>query len=246
MRLRIVAAALVLLLLLSSCKASLFVGVESHADGSGVVRATIALDKQAQAITGDLKGKLRVDDLTKAGWKVKGPVKVAGGDVQIEATKRFTSPSGAAQAVKELDGAKGLFKGFTVTQKRGLFRTSTKFSGTVDLRQGIEAFSDDELTEALGSPLGATPEEYSQRIGAALSDALPIKVGVLLPGSIESNAPLDSGDQAAWTPKLGERIELVATAKQWNTKVIIPLAIGVFALGTALIVGLGRRRTPHP
>ncbi len=210
------------------------------------MRAVVSLDREAQAIAGDLKGKLSVDDLTKAGWKVVGPTKVKGGDVQIVATKKFVSAAGAAQAVRELDGAKGLFKDFTLSQSRGLLKTTTKFAGTVDLRKGIEAFSDDELKQELGSPLGATPQEFAQRIGTALSDALPIKVGVSLPGSISSNAPLDNGGQAAWSPKLGDRIELVATAKQWNTKVIALLAIGAFALGTALIVGFGRRGHHHP
>jgi hypothetical protein len=244
-RLRLVAAAC-LLLVLSGCKASLLVGVDANDHGGGTVRAVVSLDKQAQAIAGDLTGKLQVDDLTKAGWKIVGPTKVSGGDVQIVATKKFASAAGATQAVRELDGAKGLFKDFRLSQSRGLFRTTTKFSGTVDLRKGIDSFSDEQLTQQLGSPLGATPQEFAQRIGTALSDALPIKVGVALPGQLTSNAPLDTGSQAAWSPKLGERVELVASAKQWNTKVILLLAVGVLALGTALIVGLGRRRTPRP
>ncbi len=216
-------------------------GIDANNHGGGRVVAVVTLDKEAQAIAGDLRGKLSVDDLTKAGWKVVGPEKV-GGDVRITATKPFASAAGAARAVHELDGAKGMFKNFRLTQKRGLFRTTTAFAGTVDLRQGIDAFSDDELTDVLGSPLGATPEEFAQRIGSAVSDALPITVGVLLPGEVTSNAPVDDGGSAAWHPKLGERIQLVASARQWNTKVIVLLAIGVLALGTALIVGRGRRR----
>lgn len=241
MRLRLLAAA-ALLFLLSGCEAAIRVGVDANDRGGGRVVAAVTLDKQAQAIAGDLKGRLEVDDLTKAGWKVEGPTKLPNGRVEIKATKPFASSAGATQAVRELDGAKGLFKDFKVSQSRGLFRTTTKFSGSVDLRQGIESFSDDELEEALGSPLGATPEEFSQRIGSALSEALPITVGVLMPGDVSSNAPTESGGSAAWHPKLGDRIELVATAKQWNSPVIVLLAVGVLAAGTALIVGLGRRR----
>lgn len=179
---KICAAALVLFAL-SGCQAGIRIGIDANDKGGGRVVAVVTLDKEAQAIAGDLRGKLEVDDLVAAGWKVVGPEKV-GTDVRITATKKFTSSAGATAAVRELDGAKGLFKDFRVTQSRGLFRTTTKFSGAVDLRQGIESFSDDELREALGSPLGATEAEFEQRIGAALSDALPITVGVILPGDV--------------------------------------------------------------
>lgn len=244
-RLRSGAFALAALFLLGGCQAGIRVGVDANAHGGGRVVAVVTLDREAQAIAGDLRGKLEVGDLTKAGWKVVGPEKV-GKDVRITATKPFASPAGAARAVRQLDGAKGMFKDFRLTQTRGLLRTTTAFSGTVDLRKGIESFSDDELKDALGSPLGATPEEFAERIGSAVSDALPITVGVLLPGEVSSNAPVDDGGSAAWRPKLGERIQLAASAKQWNTRVIVLLAIGVLALGTALIVDLGRRRTPRP
>lgn len=229
---------------LSACEAGIRVGIEANDNGGGRVVAVVTLDREAQLVAGDLKGKLEVDDLTKAGWDVVGPEKV-GSDVRITATKPFASPEGAARAIRELDGAKGMFKNFRISQSRGLFRTTTKFSGSVDLRQGIEAFSDDELAEELGSPLGATPAEFAQRIGDELSDALPITVGVLLPGDVESNATQESGGSAAWHPKLGDQIDLVATARQWNTRVIVLLSVGTLAAGTALILGLGRRR-PRP
>jgi hypothetical protein len=206
------------------------------------VVAVVTLDADAQKVAGDLTGKLRVGDLTKAGWKVQGPDRV-GTDVRITATKKYTSAAGAARAVRELDGGNGMFGHFTVSQKRSLLRTTTRFSGTVDLHKGIDTFSDATLTRELGSPLGATPDEFASRIGTQLQDALPITVGVLLPGTVSSNAPTESGGSAAWHPKLGDRIELTATAKKWN---VLPIGLGalaVLAAGTALIVG---RRTPHP
>lgn len=202
--------------------------------------AVITLDRDAQKLVGDLKGKLRVDDLVKAGWQVDGPTKV-GTDVRITATKKYASPAGVARAVRELDGGSGLFSGFSVTQVRSFLRTTTRMRGTVDLRKGIEAFSDDELTQVLGSPLGATPEEFATRIGNQLSTALPITVGAILPGRVESNAPTESGGSAAWHPKLGERIAVEATAKKWNILPIGLAAIAILAAGTALIVGLGSR-----
>ncbi len=233
-------AAAAALVLLSGCETAIRVGVDANDSGGGRVVAVVTLDRAAQNFVGDLKGKLRVDDLVRAGWQVEGPTKV-GTDLRVTATKRFGSSAGAARAVRELDGGSGLFADFSVTQERSLLRTTTLFRGTVDLRRGIEAFSDDELTKTLGSPLGATPEEFERRIGRALQEALPITVGVLMPGEVSSNAPTEDGGSAAWHPKLGDRIELVATAKKWNVLPIVLAAVALLAAGTALIVGLGRR-----
>jgi hypothetical protein len=240
-------AAVAAVLLFSGCEAAVRVGIEANDRGGGRVLAVVTLDRDAQRLVGDLKGRLRTADLEKAGWTIDGPTKV-GSDVRITATKKYASEAGAGRAIRELDNAGGLFTGFAVTQDRSFFRTTTRVRGTVDLRRGLEAFSDDELTDALGSPLGATPDEFAQRIGKELAAALPITVGVILPGSVESNAPTESGGSAAWHPKLGERIEVVATAKKWNTVPIGLSAVAILAAGTALIVGLGSRsrRTPSP
>jgi hypothetical protein len=245
--LRLLAAAAALLLL-GGCQTAVRVGVDANDHGGGRVVAVVTLDRDAQKLVGDLNGKLRTADLVKAGWSIDGPAKV-GNDVRITATKKFTSASGAARAVKELDGGSGLFSGFSVAQKRSLLRTTTNFRGTVDLRKGIDAFSDPTLEKELGSPLGATPDEFSQRIGTQLQQALPITIGVILPGRVSSNAPVEGGGSAAWHPRLGDRIALTASAKQWN---VLPIGLGalaVLAAGTALIVGFGgrrSRRTPSP
>jgi len=241
-------AAAAALFLLGGCQAAVRVGVDANDHGGGRVVAVVTLDHDAQKVVGDLKGKLRTDDLVKAGWSIDGPTKV-GTNLRITATKKFTSSAGAARAIKELDGGSGLFSGFTVSQQRSLLRTTTRFSGTIDLRKGIDAFSDPALEQELGSPLGATPDEFSQRIGTQLQKALPITVGVLLPGQVTSNAPVEDGGSAAWHPKLGDRLTLTASAKKWN---VLPVGLGALAIlaaGTALIVGFGGRRgraTPVP
>jgi hypothetical protein len=233
---------------LSGCEVAVRVGIDANDKGGGRVLAVVTLDRDAQRVAGDLRGRLRTDDLVKAGWTIDGPDKV-GNDVRVTATKQYASSAGAARAIRELDNAGGLFKDFSVTQERSFLRTTTKVKGTVDLRNGIEAFSDDELETALGSPLGATPDEFAKRIGKELSAALPITVGVILPGDVESNATTESGGTAAWHPRLGERIELVATAKKWN---VLPIGLAVVAAAAAItagIVGLGgrrSRRTPSP
>jgi hypothetical protein len=238
--LRLIAAAAALLAL-TGCRTEIRIGVAANDHGGGHVLAVVTLDKDAQKLVGDLAGQLRVDDLKKAGWTISGPTKV-GDNLRVSATKPYFTADGARKAVAELDGGKGLFKNFRITQHKSLLRTTTKFTGSVDLHQGIDAFSDPELQRTLGSPLGATPDEFAKRIGTQLSAALPITVGVILPGTVDSNAPIESGNTAAWHPKLGDKIELVASAKQWHTVVVGVGAFAVFALGGALIFGLGGRR----
>ena len=180
MRLGRVAAACGALLALSGCQTGIRVGVDANDHGGGRVVAVVTLDKDAQKLVGDLESQLRVDDLKKAGWTIDGPKKV-GTDLRITATKPFSSADGVRTAVRELDGGKGLFENFRVSQQRSLFRTSTSFSGTVDLRKGIEAFSDETLERELGSPLGATPSEFATRIGRFVANSVPNKVSRMSP-----------------------------------------------------------------
>jgi hypothetical protein len=240
-----VCAAAAALVLLSGCETAIRVGIDANDKGGGRVVAVVTLDKDAQRIAGDLKGRLRVDDLTDAGWKVEGPEKV-GSDVRVTATKKFRDGAGAARAIHELN--ERMFSNFKVEQDRSLLRTTTRVSGTVDLAKGIETYSDEDLEREFGSPLGATPDEFAKRVGKELSAAIPITVGVILPGEVESNATTESGGSAAWHPKLGDRIDIVATAKKWNTTPIIFAGVAVTAIGVAVIALRGgrSRRTPRP
>jgi len=244
---RVVAATL--LLSLGGCKVALRVGVDAGPQGDGEVRAVVTLDRDAQRFVGDLRGKLRVDDLTRAGWKVVGPERAAGGGVRVTATKRFARSGDLGAIVRELDGGKGLFARFTLRQDRSFLKTTSRFAGRVDLSEGVESFSDDTLRAELGSPLGASPEELSQRIGSSVADAIPITVGVRLAGSIGSNAPQNAGGAAAWHPRLGEDVRLTASATHWNVRGIGFAALSVVAGALGLVSALRYRRgriTPRP
>jgi len=237
---------------LGGCKVGLRVGVNADERGGGDVHAAVTLDKDAQRYAGDLKGQLRVDDLVKAGWKIVGPETIDKGAVRVTATKPFAKPEQVVAIVAELDGASGLFDKFRLHQERSFLKTTTKFDGTVDLRQGIEAFSDDRLRAQLGSPLGATPEEFSRRIGTELADALLVTVGVRLPGQLSSNAPQSTGGAANWHPRLGEDVQLSASSTHWNVRGVGLAAFSALAgaLGVVSALRLRRRNrsaaTPHP
>lgn len=232
----VVLAALIAAVLLSGCQIAIGVGVDVDADGSGVVRATVTLDKAAAEEAGDLAGRLRVDDLTQAGWRVEGPVATADGGQRVSASKRFATPREAAVIVEQLSGEDGPFRDFRVRQSRSFLKTTTAFSGRVNLDRGLGSFSDDELRSRLGSDLGFDPAELEGRLGRTLSRIFPVRVVARLPGDMESNAPLTAENGAQWSPTFGEHVTLRASAEKWNTANV---AAGVVALLAGLaLVGL--------
>lgn len=227
-----VLAAVVGALVLSGCQVAIAVGVDAESDGSGVVRATVTLDKAASDEAGDLTGRLRVDDLKEAGWRVDGPTRTRDGGQEVRASKRFATPAEATTIVEQLSGAEGPFRDFRLARSRSFTKTKTTFSGRVDLGRGLGSFSDAELRQRLGSDLGFDPAALEGRLGRTLSRIFPVKVVARLPGDMASNAPLTADNGAQWSPTFGEDVVLTASAERWNTGNVAAAAVaGLGALG---------------
>lgn len=238
------AAALAAALLCGGCRVDTSVGIDAKADGSGQVRVEVRLDADAAKQVGDLSEQLRVEDLRDAGWTVTGPTKVEEGGVEVVATKPFATPDGAGDAMDEISGEDGPFRNFDLELDRSFLRSEAAFAGTVDLEGGIEGFSDDALKERLGGqPLGFDPAELEGRLGTALNRIFRFQVAVRLPGDVEANAPVTTGNGAVWTPQLGERVTLEATSTKANTGRLVLAAIAlVTGVLFAVIVALHLRR----
>jgi hypothetical protein len=219
-------------LLLGGCQVTTAVGVDARADGSGTVRATVTLDKDAAGRVPDLASKLRVGDLRAAGWRIDGPVALADGGARVQASKSFATPRQAEAVVAELAGPQGPFRRFTLRRERSFAKTRLAFRGDVDLTRGLGSFSDEQLRARLGgSDLGFDPAELQGKLGRALAQVFPVTVAVRLPGAVTSNAPGRAGNGAEWKPSLGEQVVLTAASEQWNTK---NLAFAALALLSAL------------
>ena len=233
--------ALMLPLLLGACRADLSVEVEAGAGGGGNVRAVVTLDREAAAQVPDVAQQLRVDDLEAAGWEVRSPEPVAGGGVTLEASKRFSSPAGAAQAIEELSGVDGPFSTLHLTRERGFWKTKTALRGSVDLSAGLGAFGDAALAETLGGPgLGLDPATVERELGKPLAEAVHVEVVGRLPGALTSNAPATRDGAAVWPVALGATTAVAATSEAWNA---LTLAFSGVALlsGLALLVVLVKR-----
>ena len=218
------------LLLLTGCQVRLDVDLVARPDGAGEVRATVVLDKEAAAQVPNLKQDLRVDDLAAAGWKVEGPSRGDDGEVRVEAVKSFTTPAGATRAVEELSGPKGPFRDFHLRVERSFLETKTSVNGTVDLSSGLEGFSDEVLRQRLGSPLGVDLATLERQLGEPLKEMFRVSVGARLPGE----AP------TVVAPELGQRVELVASARRLNVEPIAAAAVATVAALVLMAVLLRR------
>jgi hypothetical protein len=236
----VVAAAAVLL---TACQATIRVGINANQDGGGTISASVLLDREATQAIPDLGQQLRTSDLLRAGWSVKGPTPVGGGGTMVTATKSYRTPTEALQIVNDLSGPTGPFHDFHLRQQHSFFSTKTVFSGRVDLTCGLRCFGDAQLQQQLGADLGLDPAKLQQQSGVILNRVFRFEVAVRLPGSLQSsNAPTEAGNGAVWTPKLGDKATLNASARAINTTRIALVAAGAVVVVAVVVLLVVRRR----
>ena len=244
MRLRLVALGLLAVLVAGGCQLRINVAVDVDDDGSGVVRVAVGLDEDAVRRVPDLANQLQLDDLVEAGWVITGPAPESDGYTWIRAAKRFATPEQASAIMQEISGPDGPFRDFRVERRSGFLKTTYDFTGSVDLSGGVEGFSDDALRERLdGTSFGVDPAEIEEMAQAALDEIFVFRVAALLPGEVESNAPVAVSGGAVWQPTLGEQATFRATGERWN---LVPIGLAVVAalagLGLLAIVIVRARR----
>ena len=224
--------AIAAIFVLGACRVDVSIAIDAQADGRGEVRVTAVLDDEAAKEAGDLSVRVRTEDLEDAGWVVERPRRRPGGGAALTVRHRFASEDDARRVLAQLAGP---IEGLTIAQERSFFRTTTRFRGTVDLRDGVAAFSDEQLTAALGGqPLGVAPEVLEQRMGTTFDRVFGMEIYVTMPGA-----------DARWEPRFGERTPLTATARRWN---LANIALLVVAMASTAALGLvlyarGRART---
>lgn len=198
-----VAVAALLLLATTGCQVTLVARIQADADGTGEVQAGIGLDDGALAELGDPVTELRLDDLRQAGWSVAGPAKEQDGLTWVRLAHRFESAAEATRLAAQLGPP---FRDLALTRKRTFLKSKTALTGLVDMSEGVAAFSDPGLQEALaGVDLGpVTDESLRVRLEASLH-----------------------GRTRTWAPKVGEQVRVEAAAEVWNRR---PVAAAVAAL----------------
>jgi hypothetical protein len=169
------------LVVLAGCRTEARVEVDVDRDGSGTVTTTVSLDGGAAAALGD-PSLVSLDDLTGAGWRVRGPRPTDDGGLRWVVSRPFTSPEDLTRALEEVGGQEGAFDGVRLRVEDGFGSTTYRFRARVDLTGDLAQFSDAELTAALGGvATGWTPEELAAA-GATDADAAELVLAVRLPG----------------------------------------------------------------
>lgn len=216
---------LLVVLATGGCQVVLTTGVDVKKDGSGVVRAAVGLDDEALRQLGDPATELRLDDLREAGWAVAPPAKEADGLMWVRLSKPFADPEQAGRVAAELSGSGGPFREFRLERRRSLLRTTTEFTGVVDLTAGLAGLYDQALRDALGGDAAPALDA-----AALAGQDVRVRVEARLPGE----------EPRVWEPTLGEELRLEATSDVFNLRLVGGAAAAV-ALTAAALVLLRRR-----
>lgn len=223
--------------LLAACKVDTTVTIKVKEDGSGVVTVTAVLDtdavKAAEARGGKLEDRVRLGDLTKAGWTVAPWARAADGSAQLTLSKAFQSPSEVAGIVAEINGKVGPLHDVSVTRDRGLFSTTYAATGTVDLHQlqtGLTA--DPDVVSALTNQ-HVDVNAVDQSLLAAIRDSFGLKVRVELPKGTTTVRGVS-----------GHTTAIDTSTSVLDTKRAVLLAVALVLVVAAVVVLLwpGRRR----
>jgi hypothetical protein len=234
---RLLLVLVALLLALAGCKVDTTVTVKVRDDGSGVVSVTAVLDpdavKAAEVGGGKLEDRVRLGDLTKAGWTLEPWVRAPDGSARITFSKPFSSPSEVAGIVKELNGTAGPLRDVTATRDKSTFSTNYSAKGTLDLSQLQTGLTADQ--DVVGSLLGQRVDVngVDQQLLADLKDALGLHVKVELPGK---TVTIDGVN--GQTSAIDESTSVLDTTRV----ILVTVAVVLVVLAVVVLLWPGRRR----
>jgi hypothetical protein len=224
-------------LLAAGCKVDTTVTIKVNRNGSGVVTVAAVLDadavKAAEARGGKLEDRVRVSDLTKAGWTVQPWARAADGSAQLTVSKPFTSPAEAAGIIAELSGKVGPLRGVSVTRSKGLFSTTYSVTGAIDLEQLQTGLTADPGVVAALTNQHVDINAVDQSLLAEIRDSLGVQVRVELPNGTTTVTGVE-----------GSRTAIDASTSVLDTKRVVLLAVALVLVVAAVLVLVwpGRRR----
>jgi hypothetical protein len=232
-----------LVAVLAGCKVDTTVTVDVHSDGSGVVTVKAALDPEAVRAAetggGHLEDRVRLSDLTAAGWTVSPWERTGGGDAQIVFSKPFESVDQIPSIMKEISGPNGPLRDVTATRDRGLASTQYEVRGAIDLAAvGTGVTADPDLVKALTNQQ-VDVNAIDQQLLTELRDSVTVTVEVKLP---DGSTKVVHGES-------GKRVEFSASASSLNTRRLLLFGLAIvllLAAGGVLLIGRRRRRARAP
>lgn len=169
-----VVAALLVVLVVASCKADTALSVTVKPDGSGTVRAKVTFD--ADAAKQVPPRTIRLDDLTRGGWRVTRD------DTSITVQKSFADAAAMPGVLRELTGPGGVLRVASLTRDESFLDVRYSLHVDVDLRALGSNVSDDAALARRLRAAGVDPGAVDARLSGALRDAVAVDVRALLPG----------------------------------------------------------------
>ena len=215
---RRLAALAALALPLCACQATVRVGVAPKSNGSGDLSVAVVLDRQAAAALGDLTTAIPTADLEKAGWVIDKPVTNPGGGASETAHHPFRTVAEANALLATIagGGAKVPFA-VTLSHRSATLASHVAVTGAVDVSGGVDAFADDKLRQALGSPSLAAALDQAKQSGAAVPQ-ITAELAATMPGHPTHVAGGKvRGDTVTWDVPLGQRMTIGATSQVTDT-----------------------------
>ena len=214
------------MLLLAACQADVAVDLDVQPDGSGTVRLAVSVDWEADQALGGLASQLRTSDLADAGWDLS-VLQADDGSTLVIATKPVDGDDNWQPVLDEIAGP-GVFRNVEVTRDAAFATAEQELTMQLDLREGWDLFSDDEVAAALdGQPFGAPIESLTD--GRAIDDIVNVTVNVTVASS-DDGAPAGQTysprfDDAEPTP-----VQVASLSENATAKLLRWIAIALFSL----------------
>ncbi len=228
-----------LVALLAACKAEATVTVRMRDDGSGAVAVRVVLDaaavRTAEVGGGTLADRVRLADLTGAGWTVTPWTRTANGGAVLTVTKPFARPEQVAGIVGELNGPHGPLRGVTASRDASTFSTTWQVTGAVDLRTLDLGVTDDQELVANLTNERVDVAGVEQRISASARAGLRVGLRAELPDGTNRTVHAVPGKRAALVARADE------AAPGRVALVVVGVLVGILAV-VLLVVGEARAR----
>jgi hypothetical protein len=185
-------AVLGLVLALAGCRMDVNVGIDVAEDGSGTVSVAVGADDDLLARVPGAADRVRLADLSAAGWEVIGPAKESDGNTWVHLSKPFANPAEMKEILGEINGPGGPLGAFDLTISKDWDQTTWTLAGSAGLTGGIAGFVDPDLAAAFGTskPL----EQLVEESGVPVEQGLNLTVTVDMPhqkDGLTVRVPLD-------------------------------------------------------
>jgi hypothetical protein len=225
-----------LALVASGCKVDATVSVDVHDDGSGVVTLRARLDadavQAAQAGGAKLEDRVRLSDLTSAGWSVSPWRRAADGSATLVISKRFQRPEQVAGIIRELSGTDGPLRDVTATRDRGLLTTDYRVTGGLDLAAAQTGIRDDQDLVRRLTAQSVDVAGLDQSLLAEVRQSLALRLAVTLPG----------GGHDVVTALPSKRVAVDESTSPLDLRRVALFVAALVLVTVAVLVLLGGRR----